>query len=307
MKKIVFTLVLLVFASSALADVNITAAQVGETNEVIISWDATGETNLVRAFGINIQLDNDVNIISINGLSADYWVYPGTIQIAADGTITTYGSIGAEYSDLPSDTLAGPPDGNGVTAEAASLYAPVGPGSPNAPVKFGDLASIIVSGSTCLSISANVSRAGTTGVVMENPDEVVVVNYPASCVVIDVNEGVPPECIKLGTPDYPAWEAWGKPACWCYSRQCRGDADGVKTGPFWVAIPDLTAFRLAYNKTDIVLQNVTNGICSDADHIKTGPFRVAIPDLTNFRIYYNKVELLVPECDPLNYNFWLTP
>jgi len=49
----------------AQADVYITAAQVGDTNEVIISFDATSETNLVRAFALDIKLDNDANIVSV--------------------------------------------------------------------------------------------------------------------------------------------------------------------------------------------------------------------------------------------------
>lgn len=306
MKNILLALMVLVFATPALAAVNITATQVDETNEVIISFDATSETNLVRAFGLDIQLDNDVNIISVTGLSADYWVFPGTIQIDASGNITYIGTIAAEVGDLPGDTLPGPPDGNGVTLECASLYAPVGPGSPNAPAKSGNLCSIIVSGDTCLSISANVSRAGPTGVVMENPDEVVTVNYPASCIVIDVNypEG---ECMKASAPEYPAWESWGKPLCWCYARQCRGDIDGIISGPFWVAVPDLNKLRPAFNKMDAQLAAIDGGICADLDHVKSGPFRVAVPDLNIFRQYFNKMAPLVPECDPTNYNFWETP
>jgi hypothetical protein len=84
-------------------------------------------------------------------------------------------------------------------------------------------------------------------------------------------------------------------------------SDGIKTGPFWVAIPDLNRFRLAFNKTDIVLRDVPQGICADFDKIKTGPFRVAIPDLNIFRQYFNKPELSVPECDMTNYNFWQHP
>ncbi|MBW8042531.1 MAG: hypothetical protein FVQ85_21395 [Planctomycetes bacterium] len=305
MKKFLLVLVVLLFATPALAAVNITVAQVGDTNEVIISWDATTETNLVRAFGLNVQLSNDANVISATGLSADYYIYPGTIQINASGDVTSLGSIVAPWADLPSDTLEGPPDGNGVTLEAASLYAPTGPGSPNAPATSGDIASIIVSGDTCITISANVSRAGATGVVMEDPAEVVTVNYPAQlCVTVFVP---PSECLKDTALEYGDWGTWGKPACWCYSRQCRGDSDGIKTGPFWVAIPDLNAFRAAFNKTDIVLGGVANGICSDADHAKTGPFRVAIPDLSNFRVYFNKIETFVPECDPTDYNYWETP
>jgi hypothetical protein len=309
MKKILLALVVLVFATPALADVNITIAQVGEPcdGRVQISYDATGETNLVRAFGLDVTLDNDANVVSATGMSVDYWVYPGTIQIAADGTITDMGTIAAEYGDLPGDTLPGPSDGNGVTLEAASLYAPVGPGSPNAPAKTGILAEIVVDANTTLCITANVSRAGATGVVMEDPDQVVTVNVVPPCLFIDVPKDVDEECMKATAPEYAEWEAWGKPLCWCYARQCRGDADGIKTGPFWVAIPDLNMFRAAFNKTDIVLGSIANGICSDNDHTKTGPFRVAIPDLNVFRLYFNKPELSVPECPMDNLNYYETP
>ncbi len=297
----------------ARADVNITAVQVGDTNEVIISYDATSEPNLIRAFAFDIQLDNDANIVSVSGLSIDYWVYPGSIQITADGRITDIGSIGADYADLPGYTLLGPPDANGVTLEAASLYAPVGPGSPNSPYKTGDLASIIVSGDTCLSIRANVPRAGATGVVMEDPNELVTVNYPPACIPIDVINQ-PVECLKSWAPEYPTWVQWGRPPCWCYQRQCNGDADGIKSGPFWVGIPELSGFRAAFNKTDLVLANITNGICYDCDHNKTGPFRVGIPDLDCLRRCFNKPHcpccdldgdcILTPED---KYNFWETP
>ncbi|MHC4676820.1 MAG: hypothetical protein ACYTBZ_30415, partial [Planctomycetota bacterium] len=165
------------------------------------------------------------------GLSADYYFYPGTIQIDAFGNVIDYGTALAEYSDLPSDTLPGL-DSNGITIEMASLYSPVGPGSPNAPATSGDLVSIFVSKGTCLTISGNMARAGSTGVVMEDPNEVVDVNFPSSVeVVIDCCIS---ECMKTSAPEYDDWEAWDKPDCWCYARQCRGDGDGLQTGPFWV-------------------------------------------------------------------------
>jgi hypothetical protein len=121
-----------------------------------------------------------------------------------------------------------------------------------------------------------------------------------------------PECLSKNAVGYTGWTAWGKPDCWCYRRQCRGDIDGIKTGPFWVAIPDLNIFRSAFNQFDTALATIPNGICADLDHIKTGPFRVAIPDLNIFRAYFNQMELFVPICDqPLiytgPYNFWTEP
>ncbi len=305
----------------AWARVDIMANYTEEPNEVIISFDATTETNLVRAFALDIRFGNDVNIIDVTGISSDYYIYFGSIQIDAYGNVIDYGTPTAEYSDLPSDTLPGL-DSNSITIEMASLYAPVGPGSPNAPAKSGDLVSIKLSGIfcdmvitpctgcapvseyCCIIISGNVARAGITGVVMENPDEVVEVQFHNIC---DSPPPPPPNCMRYAAPEYPEWEAWGKPACWCYSRQCRGDADGIKSGPFWVAVPDLSMFRAAFNKIDTALALVPNGICSDADHIKSGPFRVAVPDLNNFRLYFNKPELAVPECDDTYYNFWETP
>jgi hypothetical protein len=143
---------------------------------------------------------------------------------------------------------------------------------------------------------------------MEDPAVVATVNYPVACLYVDVpGPPEPTECMKATNPGYPAWDAWGKPDCWCYSRQCRGDADGIKSGPFWVAIPDLNLFRQSFNKVDTILATVANGICCDADHLKSGPFRVAIPDLNNFRLYFNKPELIVTICDKSEIFEWCVP
>ncbi len=120
------------------------------------------------------------------------------------------------------------------------------------------------------------------------------------------------ECLNSTATEYADWTSWGRPDCWCYQRQCRGDADGIKSGPFWVAVPDLGMFRRVFNKTDQAVMLVRNGICADFDHLKSGPFRVAVPDLNIFRQYFNKTELLVPACDakPVYtgpYNFWTKP
>ncbi len=306
MKKILLLLVALVFASPAMATVTITLSHVDDTNEVIIGFTNDDVDNLVRAFGLNVTLNNDSNIVSAEGLSTDYWVYPGTIVIAADGEITDSGTIAAEYDDLPSDTLPGPPDSNGVTLECASLYAPVGPGSPNAPLQTGDLAKIIINGTDCqLCVTANVSRAGAKGVVMEDPavDPTVVF----ACVDVNLPDEVPPECLKTTAPEYGEWEAWGKPLCWCYAKQCRGDLNGSSFFGKPVTLTDLNLFKLAFNKTDVELELVTDGICADLNHAAFFGKRVTLTDLNTFKLYFNKAEAEVPECDPTNYNFWETP
>jgi hypothetical protein len=60
---------------------------------------------------------------------------------------------------------------------------------------------------------------------------------------MDWADGSNGDCLPDTLAEYPLWVALGKPDCWCYPRQCHGDADGVQTGPFWVSLVDLTMFR----------------------------------------------------------------
>jgi hypothetical protein len=111
--------------------------------------------------------------------------------------------------------------------------------------------------------------------------------------------------------EYNDWVAWGKPSCWCYKRQCYGDADGKKV-LYWVATADLNLVKTTYNKADTVLKNIPNGICADFTHTKV-LYRVSTADLNIMKTYYNKAETIVP-CNDLDkncilttadkYNFW---
>ena len=292
MKKILFVLVALLFAAPAWAAVDITAAvDPGDKCTVIISFDASGEPNLVRAFSLNIQADNDANIASVALLSADYVIHPGTIVIDTQGEVTDYGSPVAPESDLPSDTLGGIGTG-GVTIEMASLYAPVGPGSPNAPAPNGDLVAVTVNADCTLTITANVSRAGSSGVVMESPDEAVTVNLPAPIALSGCGS------CYAGQPDEDQWDIVGQPDCWCYQRQCHGDGDGLKEGDdkggyFYVGAGDLGQLLAGWKVLEPAdppipsgpgITSVPGGACADYDHVqegddKGGYFRVGAGDL----------------------------
>jgi hypothetical protein len=304
----------------AWARVDIMANRTEEVNEVIISFDASTETNLVRAFALDIRLGTDANITEVTGISPDYYIYPGTIWIDAQGNVMDLGTPTAEYSDLPSGTLPGL-DSNSITIEMASLYAPVGLGSPNAPAKFGDLVSIKVSGEfcvfttcescfpaseyCCITISANVARAGSTGVVMEDPNEVVDVNFHNIC------DYPPPPCYT-GTQT-AEWAAVGEPGCWCAAnhiaanpRQCLGDAVGDTQGRnnYWTSTNDLSVLIAAWNKPypDIAGQvEPTTGtplICADFDHLPQGRqnYRVSANDLAILIANWNQNNLPGPNC-----------
>jgi hypothetical protein len=116
------------------------------------------------------------------------------------------------------------------------------------------------------------------------------------------------ECLKSSAPEYDRWVAYGRPDCWCCRRQCRGDIDCITTGPFPIALPDLTLFKAAFNQ--VVLPEPP-GVCADLDHTNAGPFACGIPDLQIFKDWFNQTD--VPCCDldgdciltPADkYNFW---
>lgn len=146
-------------------------------------------------------------------------------------------------------------------------------------------------------------------------------NYPECATDVNyvVSTGPCPaeDCMAATNPAYDDWVYWNKPDCWCYPRQCRGDIDGLKQGPFWVSTNDIIIFRTAVNTLEF--QIPAGGICADIDHMKQGPFWVSTNDMVIFRLYVNKLETSVPVCsgpgsgndeDPLpnsEYNFWCAP
>ena len=92
----------------------------------------------------------------------------------------------------------------------------------------------------------------------------------------------PPDCFPRDHPDYNEWLSFDKPPCWCYPRQCRGDADNMSEGKisYIVCLKDLMILKAAWNKTAEEL--IDNEVCADFDHKPCGKhnYRVSIPDLT---------------------------
>jgi|GEM_PF-3522648 len=156
MRLLTSILATLVLASGAWAGVAITCSTSG--SEVTISWDASGETELVRAFALDITVDSG----TIDGYSAahpDYDIYPGSIVIDGSGTVTDAGSPIADAS-YPG-TLGGVGT-TGVTIEMGSLYA----SGETPPPTSGALITLSTTGATTVSIAENVIRGG---IVMEDP------------------------------------------------------------------------------------------------------------------------------------------
>jgi len=228
MKKIAFVLAVLLFAAPAWA-ANISAVQVAPGSpEVEIRYDFS-DANLPRAFGLDITV-TDGNIIActaemVGECNADdrgYGIFPGTIQIDDDGNVTDDGTPVAPAGAI------GTPDPNnwgigtaGITVEMGSLYE-----DTNAPTSIGVLCTIVVTENCTVNIAGNAARCGENptalGVVMEDPEEVVIPEYIPGGVIVD--------CFDSAHPDYAEWVLVGKPDSWCYKYQCYGDADGKRNG-----------------------------------------------------------------------------
>jgi hypothetical protein len=114
--------------------------------------------------------------------------------------------------------------------------------------------------------------------------------------------------MSCSADEYPDWLNSDKPRCWCYPKQCRGDADGLLLGPLPISLNDVNVLRGCLN-----LSVLPPGCeCADFDHQTLGPLRVSLNDLNILRTYLNLPDAVVPRCDQAPiitgpYNFWTSP
>ncbi|MHC4556930.1 MAG: GLUG motif-containing protein [Planctomycetota bacterium] len=110
--------------------------------------------------------------------------------------------------------------------------------------------------------------------------------------------------ISTDHPDYNEWLEVGEPICWCYSRQCHGDADYKAQGKhkYWVSTNDLDILIAAWNKpfAEIENQKVDNVplICADFDHKAQGTenYRVSTDDLDILIANWNQANAPAADC-----------
>jgi hypothetical protein len=229
MKKIIFAVAALLIAAPAMAAVDIDVTDGPGPNDITISFDASGEANLVRAFALDIVWDDPcMTIVAVDCVSAGYYVYPGSISIDASGTVTDWGTC--QCSTSYPGTLGDEP--NELTIEMGSLYV----GEANAPDPNGDLVIITLGGCDSGDPNANVSiteNAIRGGVVMENPDEVVTVNSPGGPISPDLAP-----CIE--------------PTCWDNINECGGQSLGDSDCDGSVNFIDLGRLKVSFftNKGD---------------------------------------------------------
>ncbi len=159
---------------------------------------------------------------------------------------------------------------------------------------------------------AAIATAGFTGGIADNnvagsgePVSQVIAQDQTAGSTIDcatvITLDVVSEPFKPDHPDYATWASVGKPTCWAYERQCKGDANGTKQILYWVSQQDLDILRTGLNKTVLP----AGAICADFNHQKQILYRVSQQDLDILRVYLNKT--VVPSCDATYMNYWCTP
>jgi hypothetical protein len=159
MKKLgLVAAVILVVVAPAWARVDITCSAVGKV--ITVKYNVVSEPNKVSGFGLDITADSGAKIKSISSLSADYWVYPGSIVIL-NGEVNDVGTPIGDPVRFPG-TLGGL-DTNGITIEMGALHDP--PGDSYLP-SSGTLLKFEVDKDCCVTIKENAIRGG---VVLTNP------------------------------------------------------------------------------------------------------------------------------------------
>lgn len=169
MKKIVFILTMLSMVSTALGRVEISCTV--DDCEVSVYYEmSSGDTNLPRAFGLDVELSTDANIVSTSDFNPDFWVHPGSIDVNTDVSPAVVDSNGtAILSDVnypQAGGLKGPPDSNAMSIEMGTLYY-MADGNL-APEPNGLLFKFVVDNDCDVTISGNTALGK---VVLENATE----------------------------------------------------------------------------------------------------------------------------------------
>jgi hypothetical protein len=279
MKKILLALAILLIANPAWAGLTITATQPDDCNTVQISYDMDDtDSNLPRAFALEISLDNDANMGPVTYVNPEFYVYPGSIVITG-GVVTNYGTPVAE-SDISSMTI-----------EMGSLYAAEDPCHTSPPAENGTLLKFMVQNDKDCNVSL-AQNAIRGGVVMEDTTQEFSPSYVTLVGCQVDSSGCSGECFPSGHADYQAWLDRSSPPSWCNPRQCHGDADGLQEtrgkNDFWVGYPDLDLFLAGFpiTTTTYVDEATHPWIAADFDHDTEtrgkNKFYIGYPDLDIF-------------------------
>lgn len=290
MKKMILALALALIATPAMAVVNISVVDMGEC-KAAINYEVVGETELVRAFALDIQATG-ANIIGCEGFmtgvsvagGAGYGIFPANfsrfITVNPDGTVADWEAAGYSPVADPCDPGAlGGLGTDGITIEMGSLY----DGDANKPANSGTLCTIEVDGTCTVTITLNGIRGN---VVLENAAEPTVDLSAATAAAVSCGG-----CFPDTYSTHADWVTLGSPLCWCNSAaggtgsyQCDGDADG--------ATETIFKYRVYTNDLQALIDNWTKKI-DDADLDPCADFDHKSETIFKYRVYTNDLQKLI--------------
>ena len=221
MKRSLVLIMALLLATPALGVVNITCND--ETGGVVsISYDASSETELVRAFALDVSVDAGATITAIDGNSFSggegekYGIFPGTIDLTDTNNpdwntpIAPATDPGAEGTGLGT---------NRVILEMGSLYDPeVYTGPPTS----GTLCKLQLAGTQDCNVT--IALEPTRGGVVMEDGSAPSINSPGCLITFEVY-----------------------PPCWYWGAQCYGDCHGNDGD---VDNDDFLLFKPAFGSND---------------------------------------------------------
>lgn len=261
----------------------------------------------VSAFGLDITVTG-ANIVDINeayifrygacdGTNKGYGIFPGSFRDhIVDPCNPNWND--ANYTPIADSADKGALGGlgtAGVTIEMGALYE-----DGNEPPRAGTLCGFKVSQNCTMSVTGNATRAN---VVLVDANQAVLDvsaanDAPVTCEV---------ECyVWTGQTqaEYDYWVDSGSPECWCYPRQCHGDADGLKygsplSGYWYVGTDDIDIMSAGWlvkdpTKGTGIVGQTYNGVplvCADFMHDKEGSplagyWRVGTSDIDEMSKYW---------------------
>jgi len=306
MKKVVCLIAVLALTASVFAaePITITATVDANAKTLTLGYEATGATMPV---GFSF-------IVSATGG-----------EISAVGNADSFFDVFIDFAaDDPAAYQAGADPATGVLAGAHPLANTDVKGAATLPAaevaisaaELANVATIPATGTICVltytcdgttPIAITFAEDTLRGGVVDTAGDAMAVTLPGAVEI----PCAPSECLKSTAPEYAAWVSFGKPDCWCFKRQCRGDYQNAQQGVFWVQSNDFTGLKDAFGK--IASQMTGTRICADFDHAAQGAFRVQSNDFVILKAYFGKVVAQVPCCDANGdcvldandkYNFW---
>ena len=292
MRKILLVLTVLLLAAPTWAAISVTctAVDLGNTYEVRVDYSYSGDANTIRAFGIEIDVNNGAVISNIDVNDSDYYIFPGSIDINdTTGEVDSNGTAVVDYVA----------DANGsFILEMGSLYDVCDVQHPCAPPSSGTLCTFETNKECVVGLTRDTARGG---VVNEDGSDSASLS---GCTLTYAN------CLPLGHADWAQYDTVGRPNAWCGKKQCHGDAtDSAETfgRDNWVAVgfADFTLLSNGYNDNSYGGDpTVDTWIAADFTHSaeqfgRDNWVRVGFADFTILSTYYNDPCGTVPgDCVP---------